>query len=241
MKSILSVVLTCSMFAVSGLALADEPVPLTLVMPVPDAEKGRSLFGSKGCVVCHSVNGVGGEAGPPLDTMSYDGEVDPLDFAARMWSGASAMAVLQEMEFGYQIHLTGQEIADLAAFVSSDDQRGAFSESDVPDEYRGWTINEAVVAFGDPAMEDATDNATGNIARGYLLAERWCTDCHVVSPGNDGGVAGPTFDAVAARSGITDEKIRGWLSEPHSEMPEFLNLTDADFAALASYILSLQR
>ena len=241
MISIRSVILAFGMFAATGPALAGEPVPLALVMPVPDAEKGRSLFGSKGCVVCHSVNGIGGEAGPALDTMRYDGEVDPLDFAARMWGGASAMAVLQEMEFGYQIDLTGKEIADLAAFVSSDDQRSAFSESDIPEEYRGWTIDEAVVAFGDPATEGTTDGATGNIARGYLLAERWCTDCHVVSPGNDGGVAGPTFDAIAARPGVTDERIRGWLSEPHSEMPEFLNLTDTDFAALASYILSLRR
>ena len=76
MKPIRSVFLACGMFLSAGFTVADEPVPLTLVMPVPDAENGRSLFGSKGCVVCHSVNGIGGAAGPALDTTSHDGEVD---------------------------------------------------------------------------------------------------------------------------------------------------------------------
>lgn len=239
MKPIRPIFLACAMFLGPGFAVADEPSPLTLVGPVPDAESGRALFGAKGCVVCHSVNGIGGEAGPPLDTISHDGEVNPLDFAARMWSGASAMAVLQEMEFGYQIDLSGQDIADLAAFVSSDEQLNAFSETDVPDEFRGWTIDRAIIAFGETATE-GTDG-TGNVARGYLLAERWCSDCHVVAPGDYGGVAGPTFDAIAARSGASEGEIVDWLSEPHSEMPEFLNLTDADIASLAAYILSLQR
>lgn len=241
MKPIRSVFLTYGILLATGIAVADEPLPLTLHIPVPDAERGRLLFGSKGCVVCHSVNGIGGQAGPRLDTMSYDGQVDPLDFAARMWSGASAMAVLQEMEFGYQIDLTGADIADLAAFVANDDQRSAFSEDDIPDEYRGWTIDRAISAFEGPGIWDTGDDVTGNTARGYLLAERWCTDCHVVSPGDYGGVAGPTFDAIAARSGITTSDIENSLAAPHADMPEFLNLTDPDFADLAAYILSLQR
>lgn len=241
MKPIRSIILACGMFLATGLAVADEPVPLTLVVPVPEAERGRSLFGSKGCVVCHSVNGVGGKAGPALDTASDDGKIDPLHFAARMWSGARAMAFLQEMEFGYQIDLTGEDIADLAAFVSSDDQRSAFSEDDVPDEFRGWTLDAGVGVLGAHTVEGEFDSGTISITRGYVLAGRWCTDCHVVYPGDDGGVAGPTFDAIAGRSGITDLKIHNWLSAPHSEMPEFLNLKDSDLADIAAYILSLQR
>ena len=32
-----------------------------LAIPAFDPKKGRLLFGSKGCVVCHSINGIGGE------------------------------------------------------------------------------------------------------------------------------------------------------------------------------------
>lgn len=241
MIPIRSLILACGMFLAMGPAVADEPVPLKVVVPVPDAEHGRSLFGSKGCVVCHSVNGVGGKAGPALDTVRDDGEIDPLDFAARMWSGARAMAFLQEMEFGYQIDLTGEDIADLAAFVSSDDQRSAFSEDDVAEEFRGWTLDAGVGVLGANTVEGKFDDGTISITRGYVLAGRWCTDCHVVYPGDDGGVAGPTFDAIAGRSDASERKILNRLSAPHSEMPEFVNLTDSDLADLAAYILSLQR
>ena len=57
-------VLAALMIAAATTAGADEPVPPTLVMPLPDAERGRQVFGAKGCVVCHAVNGVGGNAGP---------------------------------------------------------------------------------------------------------------------------------------------------------------------------------
>jgi mono/diheme cytochrome c family protein len=32
-----------------------------------DAARGRTLFVSKGCVVCHAINEVGGTSAPPLD------------------------------------------------------------------------------------------------------------------------------------------------------------------------------
>ncbi|MEH6647827.1 c-type cytochrome [Sulfitobacter sp.] len=35
-----------------------------LMMPEMNAEEGRRLFVSKGCVVCHSINGVGGTDAP---------------------------------------------------------------------------------------------------------------------------------------------------------------------------------
>lgn len=38
-----------------------------LMMPSMDAANGRKLFASKGCVVCHEVNGIGGTDAAPLD------------------------------------------------------------------------------------------------------------------------------------------------------------------------------
>ncbi len=120
-------------------AQAEDPL---IAVPAPDAKEGRALFVFKGCVVCHSVNGVGGLAGPPLDALSEPILIDPVDFAARMWRGSLAMAELQATEFGYQVELTGQEIADLAAFVAIPEAQKGFSETEIPDLIRGWTVDE---------------------------------------------------------------------------------------------------
>ncbi len=232
---------------VSVSAIAEEAAP-RLAVPIPDAERGRFLFASKGCVVCHAINGVGGSAGPALDAAAGSATVDPLDFAARMWRGAAAMALLQSMEFGYQIALTGQEISDLAAFIASPDEQGTFSESDIPEVMRGWTIDEPFAALEeewdpwgiDSALSDLDVGRIGNMTRGNMLAERWCTTCHVIDVEGEGGDVGPAFASIAAREGSSEEAIRDWLSVPHPNMPEFLNLNDNDFGDLAAYIMSLK-
>ncbi len=123
-------------------AMAAGPM---IAVPSPDAKEGRALFVFKGCVVCHSVNGVGGLAGPPLDAVEEPRIIDPVSFAARMWRGSLAMAELQATEFGYQVELTGEEIADLAAFVATPDAQKGFSEDEIPELIRGWTVDEPFV------------------------------------------------------------------------------------------------
>ena len=123
-------------------ALAQQAAEPRIVVPLPDAERGRFLFVSKGCVVCHSVNGVGGTAGPALDAPADQNTIDPMEFAARMWRGAVAMTVLQSTEFGYQIEMRGDEIADLAAFAVNPEVQAGFSEEDIPEVMQGWTLEE---------------------------------------------------------------------------------------------------
>jgi len=107
-----------------------------------DSARGRALFTGKGCVVCHSINGVGGMAGPALDADPYAPRLDVFDFAARMWRGAPTMIVLQEMELGYQIDLTGQELADLARFIHDAEAQRTFQQTDVPELIRDWMVDE---------------------------------------------------------------------------------------------------
>lgn len=125
--------------ALPGLAETVRPARV-MSIPVPDAERGRIIFVAKGCVVCHSVNGVGGKAGPALDASEPAGIFDPLDFAARMWRGAPAMIELQALEFGYQIELSGNDIADLAAFAENHEVQAKFDEDQIPEIMRGWTL-----------------------------------------------------------------------------------------------------
>lgn len=113
-----------------------------LVVPLASAEEGLRLFVSKGCVVCHQVNGVGGKAAPALDAGSDQPYLDVLDFAARMWRGAPTMILLQEMELGYQIELSGDDLANLAAFAADPAAQRRFSEQDIPEVIRDWMVDE---------------------------------------------------------------------------------------------------
>ena len=103
-----------------------------LMMPRMDPARGRGLFASKGCVVCHAVNGIGGEHAPPLDASTMEEAMNPFEFAAKMWRGAEAMIVLQREELGEQIGFTGEELAHLIAFSHHPEEQRKFSEADIP-------------------------------------------------------------------------------------------------------------
>lgn len=113
-----------------------------ILIPMISSERGRTLFVSKGCVICHSINGVGGEAAPALDADENKPYVDVFDFMARMWRGSIAMTSLQAMEFGYQIQLEGNELADIVGFVYDREEQQRFSEDDVPELIQDWIIHE---------------------------------------------------------------------------------------------------
>jgi len=113
-----------------------------MVVPMMDSAKGKRLFVDKGCVLCHSVNGVGGRAGPALDVPDSVRYVDLLDFMARMWRGSFAMIELQGMELGYQLDFSGEELGHIAAFLSDHDAQERFGEQDVPDLIRDMFIRE---------------------------------------------------------------------------------------------------
>ena len=97
-----------------------------------DPVKGRNLFASKGCVVCHAVNGIGGEDAPPLDAANMPSPMNPFDFAAKMWMGAGAMIMMQEDELGEQIEFTGEELANIIAFVHDAEEQKKFSQANIP-------------------------------------------------------------------------------------------------------------
>lgn len=108
----------------------------------PDAAAGRDLFVQKGCVMCHSVNGVGGKAAPPLDAVSNAEPFDPVAFAARMWRGAAAMVELQNLELGYVIDMSADDIVNLSAFAADADEQKKLKTTDVPKEIRDSILDE---------------------------------------------------------------------------------------------------
>lgn len=66
----------------------------------------------------------------------------PLDFAARMWRGATAMITMQEDEIGGQIERIGKELADIIAFVHDPAEQAMFSETDTPDDIEPKMIDD---------------------------------------------------------------------------------------------------
>ena len=103
---------------------------------------GRGLFVSKGCVICHAVNGVGGKAATALDAEVGAPPIDPLEFSARMWRGAPAMIELQSIELGYTIYLTADEIADLSAFAADRDEQKRLTIDQLPENIRNGLLDE---------------------------------------------------------------------------------------------------
>ena len=105
-----------------------------LAVPAFDPEKGRKLFASKGCVVCHSINGIGGEDAPEFSAEWMEPPMNAFEFAAKMWRGAGAMIEMQDEELGGQIELSGAELAAIIAFVHDADEQKKFSQADIPHE-----------------------------------------------------------------------------------------------------------
>ncbi len=130
-------------------ALGEPPTSLAVTSPSVNARRGRILFITKGCVICHQVNGVGGKAAPDLSTDRRAHTVNPLEFSARMWRGAPAMTALQAIELGYVIDLDAQDIADLAAFAGSLDEQQLLTLSSVGVEMRSWFLDEPHWRSGD--------------------------------------------------------------------------------------------
>ncbi len=107
-----------------------------IVIPMMNAARGRELFAEKGCVVCHQVNGIGGEDAESFDIEEFSIPVNPFHVAAKMWDHAAAMIPEQQEELGGQIELSGQELADIVGFLASPDLRKGFSEDMVPERIR---------------------------------------------------------------------------------------------------------
>lgn len=104
-----------------------------LVIPMMNPDRGKRYFVDKGCVACHAINGVGGHDAPSMDAHRQMGLVNPFDFAAKMWNHAPAMIAAQEEALGEQIYFTGDELADIIAFLHDDEAQHSFSEADLSD------------------------------------------------------------------------------------------------------------
>jgi mono/diheme cytochrome c family protein len=87
---------------------------------------------------------------------------------------------------------------------------------------------------------DAASHAKADAARGQVLAEQWCSQCHGVHPNEaSANPKSPTFPAIAAEASITENSLRVFLRTPHSTMPNIMLKPD-DTDDIVEYLLSLK-
>jgi cytochrome c2 len=80
-----------------------------------DPLAGSRVFGSKGCVKCHAVNGIGGRVGPDLGRIARPRSF--YDLATAMWNHLPRMADRMQQLGIARPHLEVQEAADLVGFL----------------------------------------------------------------------------------------------------------------------------
>lgn len=80
--------------------------------------------------------------------------------------------------------------------------------------------------------------AAGNAEAGRLLAQRWCSACHLVPGARTASDAAPSFVSVAKTHKNDPSWVRAWLSTPHPPM-EGINLTRQQIADVTAYLQSL--
>ena len=141
-----TLVASAALAAMLGAAHAGSPVQVpdggmengfqltpTLVFPPFDAALGHRLFAEKGCVICHKMNGIGGDDGPPLGYGQFDTPIDAMHVAADLWEKADVMIPMQEAELGEKIELEPEELAAIIAFLADQEEQAKFAEHDIPE------------------------------------------------------------------------------------------------------------
>ena len=86
----------------------------------------------------------------------------------------------------------------------------------------------------------AAHGARADAQKGAQLARQWCANCHVIGGNPTGAVpqGPPSFPAIA-RSEMSADQLRTFLSHPHGAMPD-LALTRAEIDDLIGYIGTLR-
>ena len=97
------------------------------------------------------------------------------------------------------------------------------------------TLAASLVALGPAAR-----SAPGSVSTGQSIAQRDCTQCHVITPGGGSGwTSAPSFESIANRQNETASALSAYIQKSHLHMLHDKR-TPADANAIAAYIMSLK-
>jgi mono/diheme cytochrome c family protein len=92
----------------------------------------------------------------------------------------------------------------------------------------------ALVLFG-----SVTAASAQNVVNGRHLSERWCVECHAITPA-PGKSKALSFAAIAAKEKISAEMIASFLRLPHATMPN-VPLTRTGAQDIAAFIMGMRK
>lgn len=114
-------------------------------------ERGRRLLAEKKCLVCHSVVGQGGRAGP--DLKNWASYRNPVSWLQAMWNHAPAMKVMMAQRGLAWPQFQGSDVADLIAYIRT---------------VAATSKNRVYLRPGDPE------------AGRRIMQDKGCTACHAI-------------------------------------------------------------
>ncbi len=79
--------------------------------------RGRELFTSKRCTICHAIAGRGGRVGPDLVNAGRELVRSASEVAALMWNHSQGMTAAFERQGLERASFSGQEMADIIAYL----------------------------------------------------------------------------------------------------------------------------
>jgi mono/diheme cytochrome c family protein len=86
----------------------------------------------------------------------------------------------------------------------------------------------------------ACEGAKADTARGQILSQQWCSQCHAVRPADvSADPKAPSFSAIAVEPSATEYSLRTFLRTSHPTMPNFIIKPD-EIDDIVGYIVSLK-
>ena len=98
-----------------------------------------------------------------------------------------------------------------------------------------------LIAVASPIEAGIETKTAPSPDRGYALAQKFCTNCHVIDDSSDATVpAGiPAFRGIANKPSQTGQNIMNVLIKPHAPMPD-LHLSRDEIIDIISYLETLR-
>jgi mono/diheme cytochrome c family protein len=80
--------------------------------------------------------------------------------------------------------------------------------------------------------------AQSAVSEGHEIAQKTCAVCHVIEPNGSGSwTDAPSFESVANRPGMTQQRLADFVQKPHMHMVSD-QYTPAQARVIAEFILS---